>query len=32
MTTDMDVACPDPLCGARFRILRTGTSTFATAR
>ncbi len=28
MTTDMEVACPDPLCGARFRILRTGTSTF----
>ena len=20
MTTDMEVACPDPLCGARFRI------------
>lgn len=28
MTTDMEVACPDPLCGARFRITRTGTSTF----
>lgn len=28
MTTDMEVACPDPLCGARFRIVRTGTSTF----
>ena len=28
MTTDMEVACPDPLCGARFRITRTGTTTF----
>ena len=28
MTTDMEVACPDPLCGARFQITRTGTSTF----
>jgi uncharacterized repeat protein (TIGR04076 family) len=28
MTTDMDVACPDPLCGARFRITRTGRTTF----
>ena len=28
MTTDMDIACPDPLCGARFRITRTGRSTF----
>lgn len=28
MTTDMEVACPDPLCGARFRIRRTGRSTF----
>ena len=28
MTTDMEVACPDPHCGARFRITRTGTSTF----
>ena len=28
MTTDMEVACPDPLCDARFRITRTGTSTF----
>ncbi len=28
MTTDTEVACPDPLCGARFRISRTGTSTF----
>ncbi len=23
MTTDTDVACPDPHCGARFRITRT---------
>lgn len=28
MTTDMEVACPDPLCGARFRITRTGTRPF----
>ena len=28
MTTDADVACPDPHCGARFRITRTGTSRF----
>jgi uncharacterized repeat protein (TIGR04076 family) len=28
MTTDMEVRCPDPLCGARFRITRTGTRTF----
>ena len=28
MTTDAEVACPDPHCGARFRIIRTGTSTF----
>lgn len=28
MTTDMEVACPDPLCGARFRVTRTGTTTF----
>lgn len=28
MTTDTDVACPDPHCGARFRITRTGKSTF----
>ena len=24
----MEVACPDPLCGGRFRITRIGTSTF----
>jgi uncharacterized repeat protein (TIGR04076 family) len=28
MTTDMEVACPDPHCGARFRITRTGRTTF----
>ncbi|MBP7549753.1 MAG: TIGR04076 family protein, partial [Gemmatimonadaceae bacterium] len=28
MTTDAEVACPDPLCGGRFRITRTGTSTW----
>lgn len=28
MTTDALISCPDPNCGGRFRILRTGTSTF----
>lgn len=28
MTTDTDIACPDPNCGARFRITRTGTTVF----
>lgn len=28
MTTDALIACPDPNCGGRFRILRTGTSDF----
>ena len=28
MTTDAEVACPDPHCGARFKIIRTGKSTF----
>ena len=28
MTTDTEVACPDPHCGGRFRITRTGTRTF----
>ena len=28
MTTDAEIACPDPHCGGRVRILRTGTSTF----
>lgn len=28
MTTDTDIACPDPHCGGRFRIIRTGMSTF----
>lgn len=29
MTTDAEVACPDPHCGARFRITRTGLRRFA---
>jgi uncharacterized repeat protein (TIGR04076 family) len=28
MTTDTEIACPDPHCGARFRIVRTGRRTF----
>lgn len=28
MTTDTLVACPDPNCGGRFRILRAGASVF----
>jgi uncharacterized repeat protein (TIGR04076 family) len=28
MTTDMEIACPDPLCGGRFRITRIGESSF----
>lgn len=28
MTTDADIACPDPNCGALFRITRTGRSAF----
>jgi uncharacterized repeat protein (TIGR04076 family) len=28
MTTDADIACPDPHCGGRFRITRTRMSTF----
>lgn len=28
MTTDAEIACPDPNCAARFRITRTGKSTF----
>ena len=28
MTTDTDIACPDPFCGGIFRISRTGTTTF----
>jgi hypothetical protein len=31
MTTDTDVACPDPNCGALFRITRIGTRTFSHA-
>jgi uncharacterized repeat protein (TIGR04076 family) len=29
MTTDSDVACPDPNCGALFRITRTGRRSFS---
>ena len=28
MTTDADIACPDPHCGGRFRITRTGQTVF----
>lgn len=28
MSTDSEVACPDPHCGGRFRITRTGVSRF----
>lgn len=28
MTTDAEVACPDPHCGARFKIMRTGRRVF----
>jgi uncharacterized repeat protein (TIGR04076 family) len=28
MTTDTEIACPDPHCGARFRITRTGRRRF----
>ncbi len=28
MTTDSEVACPDPYCGGRFRITRVGQTTF----
>ncbi len=28
MTTDTDIACPDPNCGGVFRITRTGRRTF----
>jgi uncharacterized repeat protein (TIGR04076 family) len=28
MTTDSEVACPDPYCGARFKITRVGRTTF----
>jgi uncharacterized repeat protein (TIGR04076 family) len=28
MTTDALIACPDPHCGGRFRIVRTGTTAF----
>ena len=28
MTTDEMIACPDPHCGAQFRVVRTGKRTF----
>jgi hypothetical protein len=28
MTTDAEIACPDPHCGGRFRITRTRKNTF----
>ena len=28
MSTDAEVACPDPHCGGRFRVTRTGRRTF----
>ncbi len=28
MTTDSEIACPDPNCGSRFRVTRTGTREF----
>lgn len=28
MTTDTDIACPDPNCGGRFRVTRVRTRTF----
>ena len=31
ITTETDVACPDPNCGALFRITRTGQRTFSHA-
>lgn len=31
MTTDTLIACPDPLCGGRFRVVRTGVTVFKRA-
>lgn len=31
MTTDAEVACPDPHCGGRFRVTRTGKREFSHA-
>jgi hypothetical protein len=28
MSTDAEIACPDPNCGGRFRVTRTGKRTF----
>ena len=32
MTTDAEVACPDPNCSSRFRITRTGPRRFSHAQ
>lgn len=32
MSTDAEVACPDPHCGGRFRIMRTGKRRFSHAQ
>lgn len=32
MTTDAEIACPDPHCGGRFRITRTGKRRFTHAQ
>ena len=32
MTSDADIACPDPHCGSRLRIVRTGTRRFSHAQ
>jgi hypothetical protein len=31
MTTDAEIACPDPHCGGRFRITRLGKRSFSHA-
>jgi uncharacterized repeat protein (TIGR04076 family) len=32
MSTDAEIACPDPHCGGRFRVIREGKSWFAHAQ
>ncbi|KAF8173458.1 hypothetical protein BJ912DRAFT_910617 [Pholiota molesta] len=32
MTTDAEIACPDPLCASRLRVTRTGLRTFSHAQ
>ena len=32
MTTDAEIACPDPNCASRFRIIRTGLRRFSHAQ